>query len=208
MIKINHKVVDVKGKLVAKNKMKNKTSNRTLPLIPHIEELLLKAKAQQEQNKTLFGNTYNTNYLDYVCVNQLGELIKPDYLTQHFRIIQINNNLKHIRFHDLRHSCASVMLANNVPMKQIQEWLGHSTFQTTADIYAHLDFTSKLSSANAISNALSTQNEQLNHEKVLDLSSYEQEQQNYDKQRLDYEIEELERQLEEKRKQRDYDMEM
>lgn len=208
IIKINHKIVDVKGKLIAKNKMKNKTSNRTLPLIPHIEQLLLNEKAKQEENKALFGNSYNTDYLDYVCVNQLGELIKPDYLTQHFRIIQINNNLKHIRFHDLRHSCASVMLANNVPMKQIQEWLGHSTFQTTADIYAHLDFTSKLSSANAISNALSTQNEQLKQEQVLDLSSYEQEQQNYNKQRLDYEIEELERQLEEKRKQRDYDMEM
>ena len=113
MIKINHKVVRVKKKgLVKKNKMKNKTSNRTLPLIPHIEQMLLAEKQKQEQIKQLCGNSYNKEFLDYVCVNQLGELFKPDYLPQHFRIIQDNNNLKHIRFHDLRHSCASLMLAN------------------------------------------------------------------------------------------------
>ena len=54
------------------------------------------------------------------------------------------------RFHDLRHSCASLLLANGVPMKQIQEWLGHSDFSTTANIYAHLDYASKLSSAQAM----------------------------------------------------------
>ena len=60
-----------------------------------------------------------------------------------------------IRFHDLRHSCASLLLANGVPMKQIQEWLGHSDFSTTANIYAHLDYHSKISSAEAILSGLS-----------------------------------------------------
>ena len=45
---------------------------------------------------------------------------------------------------------ASLLLANGVPLKQIQEWLGHSDFSTTANIYAHLDYTSKLSSAKAM----------------------------------------------------------
>ena len=52
-------------------------------------------------------------------------------------------------FH-LRHSCASLLLTNGVSMKQIQEWLGHSDFSTTANVYAHLDFNSKLSSADAM----------------------------------------------------------
>ena len=62
--------------------------------------------------------------------------------------------LKYIRFHDLRHSCASLMVMNGVSMKQVQEWLGHSTFSTTADIYAHLDYKSKQVSAGVIANLL------------------------------------------------------
>ncbi len=65
------------------------------------------------------------------------------------RILE-QNGLRRIRFHDLRHTCASLLLANNVPMKKIQEWLGHSDFSTTANIYAHLDFQSKISSAEAM----------------------------------------------------------
>ena len=106
----------------------------------------------------------------------IGDLLKPNFLSQHFRIVQNRHNLKQIRFHDLRHSCASLMLANGVPMKQIQEWLGHSIFQTTADIYARLDFSSKLSSANAISTALDFEEKKEND--------------------LDNEIEELEKLLE------------
>ena len=57
-----------------------------------------------------------------------------------------------MRFHDLRHSCASLLLANGVPLKHIQEWLGHSDFTTTANIYAHLDKSKKQESADVISN--------------------------------------------------------
>ena len=60
------------------------------------------------------------------------------------------HGMKKMRFHDLRHSCASLLLANGVPLKQIQDWLGHSDFSTTANIYAHLDYSSKLSSAQAM----------------------------------------------------------
>lgn len=45
-------------------------------------------------------------------------------------------------------------MANGVPMKMIQEWLGHSDFSTTANIYSHLDYASKVSSAEAMLNGL------------------------------------------------------
>ena len=77
----------------------------------------------------------------------MGTLISPHYLTSSFPKLLEKNNLRHIRFHDLRHSCAPLLLANGVPLKQIQEWLGHSDFSTTANIYAHLDYQSKISSA-------------------------------------------------------------
>ena len=76
--------------------------------------------------------------------------MKPNFITQHFDILLSKHNLKKIRFHDLRHSCASLLYANGVSLKEIQEWLGHSDISTTSNIYTHLDFTSKVSSANAI----------------------------------------------------------
>ena len=98
---------------------------------------------------------YNRNYLDYVCVDNMGTLLSPNYLSATFPKLLEKNGMRHIRFHDLRHSCASLLLANDVPMKQIQEWLGHSDFSTTANIYAHLDYKSKLASADAMMNGLS-----------------------------------------------------
>ena len=76
--------------------------------------------------------------------------MRPEYLTSYFPQYIQKHGCKRMRFHDLRHSCASLLLANGVPLKQIQEWLGHSDFSTTANIYAHLDYTSKLSSAKAM----------------------------------------------------------
>ena len=78
----------------------------------------------------------------------------PDALTQRFEKTVQRAGLPHFRFHDLRHSCASLLLANDVPMKQIQEWLGHSDISTTANIYSHLDYKSKLTSANVMDNVL------------------------------------------------------
>ena len=97
---------------------------------------------------------YNKKYADYICVDAMGNLLKPDYLSNSFQITLQNYHLRRIRFHDLRHSCASLLLANGVPMKMIQEWLGHSDFSTTANIYSHLDYASKVSSAEAMLNGL------------------------------------------------------
>lgn len=140
---------------IAQDTTKTKSSMRTLPLVPVFKEKLLKLKEQQEEYKRVCGRCYNKKYLEYICVDEMGTLISPHYLTASFPKLLEKNNLRHIRFHDLRHSCASLLLANGVPMKQIQEWLGHSDFSTTANVYAHLDYNSKLSSADAMVNGLS-----------------------------------------------------
>lgn len=140
---------------IAQDTTKTKSSMRTLPLVPAFKEKLLKLKEQQEEYRRVCGRCYNKKYLEYICVDEMGTLISPHYLTASFPKLLEKNNLRHIRFHDLRHSCASLLLANGVPMKQIQEWLGHSDFSTTANVYAHLDYNSKLSSADAMVNGLS-----------------------------------------------------
>ena len=146
--------LDNKHVLVAADTTKTKSSMRTLPLVPFVKERLLAVKAEQDNNRRLCGKSYNKKYAGYVCINEIGDLIKPHYVTEQFPKLLEANGLRRIRFHDLRHSCASLMLANGVPMKQIQEWLGHSDFSTTANIYAHLDYSSKLNSADAMLSGL------------------------------------------------------
>ena len=216
LISVQHKVIETKidGKieLYKSDKLKNETSNRILPLLPQAENLLLEKKRQIENNKTMLGKQYDNQYLDYVCVDNMGRLIRPGRLTHSFCKILKQNNLKHIRFHDLRHSCASIMLANGVPMKQIQEWLGHADFGTTANIYSHLNYSSKLNSANTISNVFDFSKQEVQENmKVKSQKEIE----------LEKEVEELKQKLaeqeevddklgkwkqERKRKQKDFEM--
>ena len=99
-------------------------------------------------------NAYHKEYEEYICVDALGMLFRPSYVSSHFEVILKRNGLRKIRFHDLRHSVASLLLSNKVPMKMIQDWLGHSDMATTANIYSHIDSTSKLESAATIGRAL------------------------------------------------------
>lgn len=146
--------LDGKKITISKDRTKNVSSLRSLPLVPVFRKKLLALKKQQEENRRLFRKSYCTDYLDYIYVDELGERIKPNYITGAFPKLLEQHNMRVIRFHDLRHSCASLLLAAGVPMKAIQEWLGHSTFSTTADIYAHLAYKSKVQSADAMENIL------------------------------------------------------
>ena len=157
-ISIQHKVIndygDGKEHLIFEDNLKNASSHRTLPLIPHIEKLLLEEKEKQEHYMNLLKGGYNRKYIDYVCRDNLGNMITPNFVTDHFRYMIKTYSLKKLRFHDLRHSCASLLLANGVSMKEIQEWLGHSTYNVTANFYSHLEYSSKLASADVISTVL------------------------------------------------------
>lgn len=159
-ITIKHKAIetrkDNKRVILLKDKTKNQSSYRTLPLVDDIIVLLQEHKKQIDENKKLCGNSYNKKYLDYICVDSMGKLFRPEYVTDHFTLIMNKNKdvLRKIRFHDLRHSCASLLLAKGIPMKEIQDWLGHSTYSTTANIYAHLEKDTKSKSANVLSNVL------------------------------------------------------
>ena len=140
-------VVDGKRQLVAKDRAKTKSSIRSLPLVADFKKLLIEHKSKQERNKKTYGNSYSKQYKGYVFTNEFGEILKPDYLSDNLGLVIEKNNLKKVTFHSLRHSCASLLLANGVSMKQIQEWLGHSNFSTTANLYTHLDANAKKDSA-------------------------------------------------------------
>jgi len=153
-ITIEHTVttanVDGKNIIIADDTTKTKASFRTLPMIPTFREKLLAVKEEQERNRKLCGRSYNKAESHYIYTDPLGNRIKPDYVTEAFPKFMEKNGFRRLRFHDLRHSCASLLLANGVPLKHIQEWLGHSDFAITANTYAHLEFSSKLASAKAM----------------------------------------------------------
>ena len=148
--------ITVEGKQmeIEQQSAKTKSSLRTLPLIGSFREYFLQVKEAQELNKQVCGNCYNHEYDGFVFVDELGERMRANYLTSAFPKFLEDHGLRRMRFHDLRHSCASLLLANGVPMKQIQEWLGHSDIGTTANIYSHLDYKSKITSANVMDNIL------------------------------------------------------
>ena len=106
-ITIRHTVtqatIDGKSKIIQKDRTKTKSSYRSLPLVPPFEELLHRLKAQQELNQKLCGRSYCKKYTGYIYVNEIGELVKPGYITQHFPLVLQKNGLRKIRFHDLRH---------------------------------------------------------------------------------------------------------
>ena len=154
--------IDGVTQFIFKERTKSDAGYRTLTLFDFIADLLRKYKNKYEENKKFYGNTYCNDYKDYICLMENGELMKPGYVTQTFSKILDNNHLRHIRLHDLRHSCGTLLVRNGVPLKDIQIWLGHSNFQTTLR-YAHADVENKRISANVIENklALDTKKEQI-----------------------------------------------
>lgn len=154
-ITIRHTVTscDLDGKrvLVASDTTKTKSSMRTLPLVPFMRERLLTLKEEQQENRRLCGCSYIKDYLEYVCVNEIGDLIKPHYVTESFLKLLKAKGMRQIRYHDLRHTFASILINQDVPLLNVLTFLGHSDLSTTANIYAHLDKSKKQESADVIS---------------------------------------------------------
>lgn len=150
-LQIAHTVVKVNS-TVCKNKTKNASSYRSFPLIDEIKQLLLAERKKQTQNRKEFGKEYIQS--PYVFVWDNGKPFATEYVSQHFKRLLEWNNLPHIRFHDLRHSCASILLSRGFTLKDVQEWLGHSDITLTANIYGHLDIERKKAIADTMANIL------------------------------------------------------
>lgn len=137
---IRHTVSKV-TKAVEKDKTKNATSYRSFPLTKEARIIFQEAKEAEQENRRLFGRAYLEN--DYVFKWEDGRTYSPDYVTSKFPALLKKHGLPHIRLHELRHSCASLLINSGFTLKDVQEWMGHADIKMTANIYGHLDVSRK-----------------------------------------------------------------
>lgn len=134
-VTINH-VVSRFSTVVEKDDTKTESSRRTYPMPPPVEALLMEAKSRQEHNRAAFRDAYVDT--DYVFTWDNGKPYSPDYVTRKFGQLLDKYGLPKIRLHDLRHSCASMLIEKGYNLKDVQAWLGHADISTTGNIYGHL----------------------------------------------------------------------
>lgn len=124
--------------------------SRVLPLPNYLKIYLKDLQRKQMKMKLICGKGYDNG--NYVCSWDDGTPVNPVYISQRFKRVLELNNLPRIRFHDLRHTNATLLLEQNVNMKWLSEWLGHSSINTTMDIYAHVTENIKKEMANTLDN--------------------------------------------------------
>ncbi|GLV54442.1 hypothetical protein KDH_12890 [Dictyobacter sp. S3.2.2.5] len=115
---------------------KTATSKRTIILPAFILEALKNHRSVQLQERLKAGKTWKNNNL--IFCNAVGKHVAPTTLTDQFKHALRQANLADMRFHDLRHSAATILLSMGVNIKVIQELLGHANISITLNIYSHV----------------------------------------------------------------------
>jgi integrase len=122
---------------------KTEESQEPLPITGDIKQLLGQRIHENKKNRLLFGNKYDARYIGRLSVRADGSLITPQFVYRNFkRILNAQQDIPVIRFHDLRHTCAVWHVVNHTDMKTLQMILRHTDYRTTANFYA--DTTMKL----------------------------------------------------------------
>ena len=133
-VKICNKVTQSgKGGDYESDKLKTNSSAATMPIPNALYTYLLELR---EKRRDMLRET--DKYVDYLCVNETGVRLHPDFVTDKFTKFLEQNGLPRIRFHDLRHSCISMLVNSNFNMKDIQRYARHASFEQTANTYSHL----------------------------------------------------------------------
>jgi integrase len=116
---------------------KTKRSRRTVRLTQAAVEAPEGHFAHQMEQRDRLGELYK--YQGLVFATQRGTLVNPSNLSKHsFELLREKAGLPAIRFHDLRHTCATLLLSSNVNLTVVSEMLGHVTIATTLDTYSHV----------------------------------------------------------------------
>ena len=139
-IVINHTMCRGRKGYIAGDLVKETSSYRTFALEPDVRDYLMRLYNHQKQMKLRYKDKYIDS--DYICRWDNGRPIRLDYVSHEFPEFLRKNELKVIRFHDLRHSAASNLLNAGFDIYEICDWLGHADIRSTQR-YLHITFESK-----------------------------------------------------------------
>ena len=113
---------------------KSKSSVRTISLPDHLIKTLHEYKLHQDRHISFMGEAWNK--LDYVFTEEDGLVMNPQTPTRQFSNFLKRHNIRHLKFHGLRHTSATMLLANGCDIKTVSSRLGHADLETTG-IYLH-----------------------------------------------------------------------
>ena len=144
LCKIDGDQLDEKGHRHARYEIlepKTKESKRMVPMMDEVYEALMLQKERQESDK----QRYQEIYLDQglVFADACGNYLPQRQFMDKYHTFLKKYNITDIRFHDLRHTFATLLIESDISMKVVQELLGHSTITTSMDIYTHISDTKK-----------------------------------------------------------------
>ena len=152
-IKVRQQAQHIRNEGIILRALKSDAAIREIEIPSFIIKLLKKIKSDQSEIKLSLGGKYNDKDLVF-CYGD-GSPRNPQGVTKKFnKLLEEADINKNYRFHDLRHTFATLALQEGTEMKTLQKILGHSTYSTTADLYTHITDKMKKEAAESISRAL------------------------------------------------------
>ena len=131
IIEVSLSVTRVNNEWYFNEAMKTNGSKRKLKISDPIADFLTAIHNKQDEMKELLGDFYNYDFEDFICVDSLGNLLTPDYITSTFTKLVRSNGLPKLTFHGLRHSFISILIDAGYNPKAVQTASGHDVLTTT-----------------------------------------------------------------------------
>lgn len=164
-IDFEHKLLTVNGvlsycsgtseKVQYRGHTKSEAGMRSFPLSDAHIAMFKHWKARQAKNRLLFGSGYDKTWEEFICVDEVGGVISPNYISWAFPVFIKKHGFRKVRFHDLRHTNAVMLLSNGATMQEVQDWLGHENYSTTDEYYGGIMAETKKHTAVILDDVLS-----------------------------------------------------
>jgi integrase len=151
VVVIRRQLQRVCGELIT-NDVKTARSRRAVDLAPPVVSALKRHRSDQSAERMVWGG--NRDDTGFVFTTRAGMPLDPRNVYRDFQGICVKAELGKWHPHELRHSAASLMLAEGVPLQVVSEVLGHSSIRMTADVYGHILQPQRKDAANALAGVL------------------------------------------------------